>query len=503
MMRVAAFVAIVNDRAKARAERSRARRSACSIGRSTRARETPCIAFARSFASTRAIASVAQTLLLVRRVSSKAIALLVFALVTAWSVCARADSLSIETLEERTWPAAVAALQNDRGSEGRVVHVVVRENDGTRVHCGTYSIGLDQAAADAFAVEGCDPATDSTAVRLVHRAALFEHGDIVPKPRAPRIVASRTQTGEAAGGAKNGAESAVDCAVRVRPFIRDLENGGRVDLLPGRYSLGARSSDVRAKPTEDGWTLSAPRGSHTSVDYFVTDLKTSTVVLEDHVTMDCSVQAAAASGMTVPRVEMITKPYEQAPEPDAPPPSQHRTVYGPWQGHAFTANVALGSAVMRPSSVAFANNAGGTDAGALGLHDSAGPLLVVSGAYERPGVYASMGGMVAATTTGGRTLWNFGATSVIAAALHLGDTSLYLGPSVVLGTYQASSTSSETIAYGSKLDFTLGGAVGARFHVRDERTGRVDYVFGAEVVAPAVGPGPWLLTAQLAWGTGT
>jgi hypothetical protein len=446
---------------------------------------------------------MARTLLLLRVVRVKAIAFVVFALVITSSTRARADALTIETLEERTWPAAVAALQHDRGSEGRIIHVVVREGDGTRVHCGTYSIGLDQAAADAFAVEGCDPASDSTAVRLVHRSALFEHGDVVPKPRAPRIVASRTQTGEAAGGAKNGAESAVDCAVRVRPFIRDLENGGRVDLLPGRYSLGTGPTDVKVKPTEDGWTLSAPRGSHTSIDYFVTDLQKGVVVLNDHVTMECAVQTATASGYTVPHVEVITKPYEQAPEPDSPPPASANTVYGPWQGNAFTANIAIGSAIMRPSGVAFANNAGGTDAGALGLHDSAGPLLIVSGAYEHTGFYASLGGMVAATTTGGRTLWNFGATSVVAAALHLGDTSFYLGPSVLVGSYQASSTSSETIAYGSKLEFTLGGALGARFHLRDEKTGKVDYVFGVEAVAPAVGPGPWLLTAQLAWGSGS
>jgi hypothetical protein len=49
-------------------------------------------------------------------------------------VRARADSqLRIETVEERTWPAAVAALQRDMKSEGRVIHVAVREADGTRV----------------------------------------------------------------------------------------------------------------------------------------------------------------------------------------------------------------------------------------------------------------------------------------------------------------------------------------------------------------------------------
>jgi hypothetical protein len=427
---------------------------------------------------------------------------------------AHADAeLRIETIEDHSWPASVASLQRDLKSEGRIVHVAVKETDGTRVKCGTYDIELDHAASEAFQIGICDTWTDATPLKLVHRAALFDHGEVVSRPRAPRIVARRTQSGEAAGGAKPAAESAVDCTVNVRPFIRDLENGGRVQLSPGRYGLRTKNADVRVLESGDGWTFVAPRGTSRTAEYFVVDQQSGEVVLNDKVTMNCSVQTSAGSGGPPPETResqdgFRTKAYTPGPEetdharPSEEPdrPREHAGL--PWNGHATTFNLGVGTAIMQPESVRFANDAGRADAESLGLHSAGGVSVLVGVGYERPGLYGSIGASIAATTFGHRTLWNFGATSVVAPALHLGDTALYLGPAVNVGTYQASAESTESLAYGSTVQFTLGGAAGARFHIRDESTGKLDYVLGFELVAPVAGPAPWFLMAQLALGSG-
>lgn len=452
------------------------------------------------------------------RMKSRIVALLGAACALSVSPQARADAqLRIETLEEHTWPASVAALQRDMKSEGRVVHVVVKESDGTRVKCGTYGLELDRAASEAFQIGPCDQWTDATALKLVHRPALFEHGEVVSRPRAPRIVATRMQSGEAAGGAKPSAESAVDCSVSVRPFIRDLENGGSVQLTPGRYGLRTKTSDVRVQPSGDGWTFLAPRGTSRTVEYFVVDQQSGDVVLNDRVTMNCSIQTSAGSGVLPPEAReshdgFVTKPYVPGPEePDhqRPAPEERdeheaaKTKAGlPWNGHAVTVNLGIGTAVMQPQAVRFANNAGSTDADSLGLHGAGGLSALAGMGYERPGLYGSIGASLSAASMGHRTLWSFGATSVVAAALHLGDTALYLGPAVHVGTYQASAESSESLAYGSRVQFTLGGATGARFHIRDEQTGKLTYVLGVELVAPVAGPGPWFVMAQIAFGSG-
>ncbi len=431
---------------------------------------------------------------------SSIIAVATTALVVTIASPARADALRIETLGEHTWPASVAALQTERSSEGRVVSVVVKETDGQRLHCGTYALGLDQVGSEAFEIESCDSATDATAVRLVHRAALFEHGDVVSHPRAPRIVASRTQTGTASGGAKSGAESTVDCSVAVHPFVRDLENGGRVDLAPGRYALRTRNDDVEVKPASDGWTFVAPRGSHLTVEYFVTDLQKEQVVLNDRVTMNCSVQTSAGSGGAPPPIVTHTPVVDGA----APPSDEdaNKPAPGAWTGQALTANFGIGTAYLRTGDLRLANNSGVYNAADLGLHDAAGPVLYLGGSFERPGIYSSLGVSAAAVGEAHRTLWNFGVTSVIAAALHFSDSAIYLGPSVQIGTYQASAEGSQTLSLSGRARLSAGAATGLRFHVRDEKTGKLSYVLGAEIVAPVAGPSPWFITASISLGSG-
>jgi hypothetical protein len=427
--------------------------------------------------------------------SVRAILLPAASILLMFASSAHADALRIETLEDHTWPQSVASLQKDRESEGRTLHVIVKDVDGSRLHCGTYAVSLDEAGADAFTIEGCDDTTNSTAIRLVHRSALFEHGDVVPRPRAPRVTASRTQTGASAGGARSGAESAVDCQVTVHPFMRDLENGGRVDLAPGRYTLRTKQDDVQVKPVNDGWMFIAARGAHTTVEYFITDTRRDEVVLNDRVTMNCSVQTSAGSG-ELPESHPVVA--ELAPQRDK---ESEGSSSGPWQGNALTVNLGLGSAVMRSSSLLFANSAGIATPATLGIHDSAGPMVHTALAYERTGIYSSLSANVGATEMSHRTLWYFSVSSVIAAALHFSDTTLYLGPDIDLGMYQISSDTSQALAYASKPHISAGAATGVRFHVRDDKTGKLAYVLGAEIVAPIAGASPWFLTAQIAFGS--
>src|SRR5262249_15147545 len=64
---------------------------------------------------------------------------------------AHAEGLRIETQEHGSWAASVAALQVDRDSEGRTLHVHVRDGEnGRRLRCGTYTLSLDGNARDAF-----------------------------------------------------------------------------------------------------------------------------------------------------------------------------------------------------------------------------------------------------------------------------------------------------------------------------------------------------------------
>src|SRR5690348_7215316 len=86
---------------------------------------------------------------------------------------AHADGLSLATEEYGPWPNAVAALQTELHSEGRAVHVVVRDGAGEIARCGTYSLTLAAPGGAAFVVGACDPSTGATELVLAHRTALF------------------------------------------------------------------------------------------------------------------------------------------------------------------------------------------------------------------------------------------------------------------------------------------------------------------------------------------
>src|SRR5262249_41719154 len=150
----------------------------------------------------------------------------------------------------------------------------------------------DAAARDAFELGACDPSTDATLLRLVHRRELFDHNDSPPRPRAAGITATRIETGGASGRAEGGGGSEAWCQAAVQPYMNDLENGGRVALTPGRYVLKPKQEGVDTRPAGNGWVLTGRRGTSINVDYEATDSKRGEVVLRDKVTMHCASDGA-------------------------------------------------------------------------------------------------------------------------------------------------------------------------------------------------------------------
>src|SRR5262249_49180399 len=113
------------------------------------------------------------------------------------STRARAQALEITSLEHGAWADTVAALQGSPSSEHHIVRVVVR-NAGETLRCGEYALSFDPAGEEAFAIGGCDPSTEATALELVSRAALFEPGGLVSRPRVVSISARAMLEGAAA-----------------------------------------------------------------------------------------------------------------------------------------------------------------------------------------------------------------------------------------------------------------------------------------------------------------
>jgi hypothetical protein len=411
---------------------------------------------------------------------------------------ARAEGLRIETQEHGSWAASVAALQVDRDSQGKYLHVYVTDGNGHRLRCGTYTLSLDAAARNAFELGACDPSGDATVLLLVHRHELFDHTDSPPRPRAAGITATRTETGGASGRAEGGGGSEAWCQAAVQPYMNDLENGGRVALTPGRYVLRPKEEGVDARPSGSGWILTVHRGTSLSVDYEVVDSKRGEVVLRDKVTMHC-----ASDGPHLP------------PAPDAAPmtPPQDTTVVGvdvparestsqaqDWKGHALGVSIIGGASYLRTDSLMFANNGGVQGAGSLGLQDVTAATFGFGVAYERPWIYTSLSGTAAFASEGNRTLYHFGISSVVGGAFHVGDTTLYIGPNVLLGTYELSGENTGGFQWNSRPAFALGAASGVRFHVRNDK-GTAAYVLGFEVVAPVAGEQPWLFAASLGFGS--
>src|SRR5512143_3428892 len=201
---------------------------------------------------------------------------------------AHAQTLRIETLEHGPWPQAVAAVQANRGSEGRDLHVIVRDDDGRTIGCGAYALSLDAIGLAAFRVGACDPATGATSLTLVSRHALFGHDGVVPRPLAVGLTATEVRTGAISGGAAITGGSTLDCSVAVRPYLDDLENGQHVYLTPDRYVVVPRAVGVQVEATGDGWLLRSGTRASLTIDYDVADRSTNEVVLHDRATLLCA-----------------------------------------------------------------------------------------------------------------------------------------------------------------------------------------------------------------------
>ncbi|HJL19523.1 MAG TPA: hypothetical protein RMH99_27925 [Sandaracinaceae bacterium LLY-WYZ-13_1] len=224
--------------------------------------------------------------------------------VLAWASPGAAQSrLTVRTLAHGDWGDAVAGLQTDLGSEGRAVRVVVEDARGHRAPCGAYQIMLDSHGSRAFDVEGCDPETMATRLRLVDRAALFDTGDVVARPRPIGIAAVEHRHGSALGGARLAAETELRCSVAVRPYLRDMLTGERVLAAPDRFAMRPVGDGVRIEAEGDAWRV---RAGSMRVSYELVDRRTGDVVLRETVRLSCgnggAPDAETASGRDVIRL---------------------------------------------------------------------------------------------------------------------------------------------------------------------------------------------------------
>jgi hypothetical protein len=410
---------------------------------------------------------------------------------------ARAEGLRIETQEHGSWAASVAALQVDRDSQGKYLHVYVTDGNGRRLRCGTYTLSFDATARDAFELGACDSSSDTTVVLLTHRHELFDHNDSPPRPRAAGITATRIETGGASGRAEGGGGSEAWCQAAVQPYMNDLENGGRVALTPGRYALKPRQEGVDARPAGNGWVLTVRRGTSLSVDYEVTDTKRGEVVLRDKVTMHCASDGAQVA--PTPDV-VVAPPTQETTVIVGTDSSAHEAQSQDWKGHALGVSILGGASYLRTGGLLFANNGGVQDSGSLGVQDATAATFGLAVSYERPWLYTSLTGTGAFANENNRTLYHFGFSSVVAPAFHVGDTTLYLGPNVLLGVYELSGENTGGFQWNGRPSFSLGAATGVRLHVRNDK-GTAAYVLGFEVVAPVAGDQPWLFAASLGFGS--
>lgn len=207
------------------------------------------------------------------------------------------DELSIATIEVGAWPETIAALQTDLHAEGRRVHVVVFDRSSHLAPCGRYGLALDAAGALAFAIGACDPATNATELRLVSRTALFAHDGPVSRPRAIGLAATEVRVGADSGGAAVTGGAALECSIRVRPYLDDLEAGTIVYLGPDRYDVRTRETTVLIGVEPDGWSLHARATAALTIAYEIIDRATGEVVLRDHAILGCSDASRVASAV--------------------------------------------------------------------------------------------------------------------------------------------------------------------------------------------------------------
>ncbi len=196
----------------------------------------------------------------------------------------------VTTFEHDQWWDVVSGLAEDVGSEGTQVALCARSTEaGACLPCGAYTLSLDAAAAQAFAIGACDETTGATTVRLVHRAALFDHAHAVPVPRSLGIGAELATGTASESATPRSAGSAVGCSARVRPYVRDLEHGVVVFLRPDAYEVRVARARFRVEPSVDGeFVISSTDVAQTDFAYDVIERATGTVIVVGHANLTCT-----------------------------------------------------------------------------------------------------------------------------------------------------------------------------------------------------------------------
>lgn len=208
---------------------------------------------------------------------------------------ARAQSaLVVRTLEHGEWAASIAAMQSDAGWVGRSIHVVVEDAYGARAQCGAYRLQLDAQGGRALLVGACDAASRATELRLIDRAALFGHGDIVARPLAIAISALEMRHGAASGGAAQPAGADLECSLVVRPYLVDMLTGEHVLATPDRFELQPVGEGAPVMASGDAWSI---RSGTVRVDYQLVDRRTGDVVLRDSAELSCGTDLATATAI--------------------------------------------------------------------------------------------------------------------------------------------------------------------------------------------------------------
>jgi hypothetical protein len=211
---------------------------------------------------------------------------LAFAAAPASRALAADGELTIVGEGDRTWDAILREVQDRPDTQGAVYALGVRSMGVTHA-CAAYTLSFDDVGRAAFAIEGCDPGTGMTRIRVLSRAPLFDEG-FVPHPRRATVYAVLLAHGSAeGGGAPPEGGSRVGCSVRLEPYLWDGLRGRAVPLPWDRFELRPLSEDVRAAPDGAGWIA---RGeSHMSVRfrYEVVDRVTGERVVDNEATLVC------------------------------------------------------------------------------------------------------------------------------------------------------------------------------------------------------------------------
>jgi hypothetical protein len=224
----------------------------------------------------------------------------------------------VTTVELGTWPEALVALESDVAAQGRTISICV-QHDGREpcAPCGSYELGLDAAGAAAFRIGECDPASGTTQLTLVDRSALFDHDDVVPRPRSVTIHATLLSSVSATGGSAPLGGASLACTARVDPFLRDLEHGTVVMLRPDRYDVRVLHAGVSVTTVDETWLLSSSEQITSEVEYTVVERATGRVELRGRASLVCAGETDAMTAVAVDGAIALAQSHASALTPQA------------------------------------------------------------------------------------------------------------------------------------------------------------------------------------------